>query len=127
MSDEYWDKDGGYTKAAGDTNAYVTGRIGHHNVVMAFVPGMGKGAAAGVAGDLRSSYPQVKLALVVGGVQVPSPSWTNEVRIEGEVEASVVSGTLANTGGINIGKKKKENKKDSSNESVSAPNQDGLL
>jgi nucleoside phosphorylase len=66
MFDEYWHKDGGYTKAPGDTNAYVTGRIGYHNVVMAFVPGMGKGAAAGVAGGLRSSYPQVKLALVVG-------------------------------------------------------------
>ncbi|KAL4919444.1 nucleoside phosphorylase domain-containing protein [Aspergillus aurantiobrunneus] len=53
-------------KAAGDTNAYMTGRIAQHHVILAFMPEMGKAAAAGVAASLRSSYPQLKLAVVLG-------------------------------------------------------------
>ncbi|KAL4951558.1 nucleoside phosphorylase domain-containing protein [Aspergillus filifer] len=53
-------------KAPGDTNEYMTGRIGHHNVVLVFMPEMGKGAAAGVAASLRSSYSQLKLAVLLG-------------------------------------------------------------
>ncbi|KAF9894873.1 hypothetical protein FE257_004494 [Aspergillus nanangensis] len=55
-----------YGKAPGDTNAYMLGRMGLHDVVLAFMPNMGKGAAAGVAASLRSSYPQVQLALILG-------------------------------------------------------------
>ncbi|KAH6670198.1 nucleoside phosphorylase domain-containing protein [Halenospora varia] len=65
--DEFWDEDGSvYGKAPGDPNAYATGRIGHHNVVLAFMPGMGKGAAAHVASSVRSSFEGIILALVVG-------------------------------------------------------------
>lgn len=65
--DEFWDEDGSvYGKAPGDPNAYVVGRIGHHDVVLAFMPGMGKGAAANVAASVRSSFQGIILALVVG-------------------------------------------------------------
>ena len=41
-------------------------KIGRHDVVLSYMPGMGKGAAASVASGLRISYPGVQLALVVG-------------------------------------------------------------
>ena len=44
--DKFW-KD--YGKAPGDPNAYTTGLIGKHNVVLAHMPGMGTTSAAAVA------------------------------------------------------------------------------
>ena len=65
--DEYWDDDGDkYGKAHGDPNAYTTGRIGRHNVVLAWMPAMGKSSAASVASSLRSSFSNIRLALVTG-------------------------------------------------------------
>ena len=55
-----------YGKQDGDANAYINGRIGEHNVVLCYMPGMGKGSAAGVASSLRVSYTSIQLALVVG-------------------------------------------------------------
>jgi nucleoside phosphorylase len=60
------DREERYGKAADDANAYTTGVIGNHNVVVAHMPGMGKVSAAGVAVGLRMSFPNIKLALVVG-------------------------------------------------------------
>lgn len=50
----------------GDTNAYVTGRIGEHKVVLCYMPGMGGIPASMVASNLRFSYTAVELALAVG-------------------------------------------------------------
>ncbi|KAJ5802817.1 uncharacterized protein N7503_005267 [Penicillium pulvis] len=62
-----WDGDDGrYGKAVGDTNAYTTGIIGRHPVVLAHMPSIGKGAATSVASNLRNSYKNIELALVVG-------------------------------------------------------------
>jgi nucleoside phosphorylase len=55
-----------YSRASGDSNAYSTGMIGHHNVVLVHMPSMGKVAAAIAAADLRASYSGIQLALVVG-------------------------------------------------------------
>ena len=67
LFDKYWDEDGDpYGKSSGDPNAYTTGMIGRHNVVLAYMPGTGKGNAASVAASLRSSFGGIKLALVVG-------------------------------------------------------------
>jgi nucleoside phosphorylase len=55
-----------YGKAPGDPNAYITGRIGNHNVVLAYLPSMGKVSAASVAASVRSSFPEIRLGLVVG-------------------------------------------------------------
>jgi nucleoside phosphorylase len=55
-----------YGKAQGDPNAYTTGRIGNHNVVLAFLPSMGKVSAASVAASLHCSFPEIRLGLVVG-------------------------------------------------------------
>src|ERR1700722_16706339 len=65
LFDEFWE-DYTYGKAAGDPNTYTLGRIGHHNVVLAFMPGIGKGHSASVAASFRSSFVGVKQGLVVG-------------------------------------------------------------
>ncbi|KAH8649513.1 nucleoside phosphorylase domain-containing protein [Tricladium varicosporioides] len=81
LFDEYWDEDGDrYGKAPGDTNAYTTGVIGHHNVVLAHMPGIGKGNAASVASSFRSSFGGIKLALIVG-VCGGVPTGTNDEEI----------------------------------------------
>ncbi|PYH37452.1 kinesin light chain [Aspergillus neoniger CBS 115656] len=55
-----------YGKQKGDVNAYLNGRVGKHNVVLCYMPGMGNCSAASVASSLRVSYTNVQLALVVG-------------------------------------------------------------
>lgn len=67
LFDEYWDEDGDkYGRASGDQNTYTTGRVGHYNVVLALLPGMGKASAASAAANFRSSYNRIQLALLVG-------------------------------------------------------------
>lgn len=66
MFDDFWERDDTYGKAGGDSNAYTTGRIGGHNVVLVFMPGMGKGHSASVTASLRSSFEEIRLDLVVG-------------------------------------------------------------
>ena len=67
LFDPRWDDDARpYDKAAGDPNAYSPGAIDRHNVVLVHMPGMGKASAAAVAAHCRASFPNIKLALVVG-------------------------------------------------------------
>lgn len=55
-----------YGKASSDPNAYTLGRMGRHNTVLAFLPGMGKESAASAAASLLASFPRIRLGLVVG-------------------------------------------------------------
>ncbi|ERF74247.1 hypothetical protein EPUS_03437 [Endocarpon pusillum Z07020] len=75
LFDDFWEEDEvQYGKAPGDPNSYTLGRIGLHNVVLAYMPAMGKAASAGVAAYFRTSFPNVRLGLVVGvcgGVPYP--------------------------------------------------------
>ncbi len=67
LFEEPYDKFGRiYGKQYGDHNTYFTGRIGQHHVVLCFLPDMGKGSAAAAASNLRMSYKNIQLALVVG-------------------------------------------------------------
>ncbi|SPB49184.1 Cytochrome P450 family protein [Aspergillus niger] len=67
LFDHYWDDNGPpYDKYPGDPNAYSCGAIGRHNVVLVHMPGMGKANAAAVAAHCRVSFPNLKLALIVG-------------------------------------------------------------
>ncbi|EED17856.1 kinesin light chain, putative [Talaromyces stipitatus ATCC 10500] len=78
LFDEQYDRLGKYYgKQPGGANAYINGRIGKHDVVLCYIPGMGKGNAAGVAASLKVSYPGVELALVVGicGGAPPPPKY----------------------------------------------------
>ncbi|GKU04332.1 transcription factor [Fusarium langsethiae] len=67
LFDHFWDKEcGPYGRADGDTNHYITGRIGEHNIVLAVLPSRGTNSAAAATASLRSSYTGLKLALLVG-------------------------------------------------------------
>ncbi|KAF7155844.1 hypothetical protein CNMCM5623_008724 [Aspergillus felis] len=55
-----------YQNAPGDSNTYTLGRMGRHHVVLVHLPGMGKSVASQAASSIRSTYPNIKLALVVG-------------------------------------------------------------
>ncbi|KAK4167019.1 hypothetical protein QBC43DRAFT_12231 [Cladorrhinum sp. PSN259] len=69
MFDWFWDDDedgGPYKKAPRDLNEYRTGLIGKDDVVLLVLPGMGKVNAARAMSALLSSYPNIRLALVVG-------------------------------------------------------------
>jgi nucleoside phosphorylase len=80
------DQDKRYGKVEGDQNAYTTGVIGRHNVVLAHMPDMGSTNASAVAANLRPSYPEIQLALVVGicGV-VPVNVKTQEEIVLGDI------------------------------------------
>lgn len=75
LFDETYDKFGRiYGKTFRDNNVYINGRIGQHDVVLCYLPNMGKGSAASAAANLRISYTEIQLALVVGicgGVPFP--------------------------------------------------------
>ncbi|KAL4900982.1 hypothetical protein BDW74DRAFT_89437 [Aspergillus multicolor] len=78
LFDETYDRLGKhYGKQQGDANAYINGRMGKHDVVLCYMPGMGKGSAASVASSLQMSYTGVRLALVVGicGCAPPPPDY----------------------------------------------------
>ncbi|KAK3935015.1 nucleoside phosphorylase domain-containing protein [Diplogelasinospora grovesii] len=67
LVDHFWDQDGKqYGRAPGDTNTYRNGRIGKYDVVLMLLPNIGKAAVAGSAASLRTSYPSLKLAFLVG-------------------------------------------------------------
>ncbi|KAK6338444.1 hypothetical protein TWF730_002504 [Orbilia blumenaviensis] len=67
LIDQFWDEDSAsYGRAPGDTNHYLNGRLGRHNVVLLQLAEMGKRTAAGSTASLRSSYTNIKLALLIG-------------------------------------------------------------
>jgi len=63
--DKIWE-DKKYGRAPRDDNAYTLGVIGSHNVVLIHMPGMGTIRAAYAAANMKISFPNIKLALVVG-------------------------------------------------------------
>ncbi|KAM0553254.1 hypothetical protein ACHAPJ_007543 [Fusarium lateritium] len=67
LFDRFWDEERDpYGRADGDTNTYITGQIGEHHVVLAVLPNMGTNSAAAATASLRSSYSDLKLAILVG-------------------------------------------------------------
>ncbi|KAF4960851.1 hypothetical protein FGADI_684 [Fusarium gaditjirri] len=66
LFDSHWNDGPPFHKAINDTNTYTTGVLGCHNVVLAHMPRMGLVNAAAVGSIMRSSFPGIKLALVVG-------------------------------------------------------------
>ncbi|KAF5253916.1 hypothetical protein FANTH_1241 [Fusarium anthophilum] len=86
LFDHHWEDDGlHFDKEPGDPNAYSTGVIGRFNVVLAYMPGTGKVNAATVAANCGKSFPNIKLALVVGICGVVPFSPTKDEIILGDV------------------------------------------
>ncbi|CAG8310939.1 unnamed protein product [Penicillium salamii] len=83
--DKYWEDDDGvytYGKQPNDPNSYTVGLIGNHNVVLAHQPRMGKATAANVAAACAMSFPNIKLALMVGVCGgVPFPTGNTEIML----------------------------------------------
>jgi nucleoside phosphorylase len=63
--DETYDTDT-YSKGDDDPNRYTCGKFGRSNVVLSLLPGMGKEHAASGSAYFRTSFPDIKLCLVVG-------------------------------------------------------------
>ncbi|KAI6514979.1 hypothetical protein MCOR05_011904 [Pyricularia oryzae] len=88
LFDEEWDKNSDgrrYDKAEADPNAYTTGVIGRHNVVLAHLGGMGNISSASAAASVRMSFPNIKLGLVVGVLCVVPSSSNEDERVLGDV------------------------------------------
>lgn len=67
LIDKFWDVNGKqYGRADGDKNMYRNGRVGAHNVVLMLLPSMGTAAVAGSAASLRTSYPALQVAFLIG-------------------------------------------------------------
>ncbi|KAK1248600.1 hypothetical protein MKX08_006820, partial [Trichoderma sp. CBMAI-0020] len=80
-----------------DDNCYVLGRIGRHNIVIAVLPNgeYGISSATGVAKNMLSSFPNVRIGLMVG-IGGGAPSEKHDIRL-GDV---VVSAPRDGTGGV---------------------------
>ncbi|KAF7125450.1 hypothetical protein CNMCM5793_001628 [Aspergillus hiratsukae] len=66
LFDDFWERDEQYEKVNGDANSYTIGRLGQHHVVLVHMYRMGKVPAANVAANLRSSFPRIRLGVLVG-------------------------------------------------------------
>ncbi|KAI6777751.1 uncharacterized protein J7T54_003808 [Emericellopsis cladophorae] len=83
--DFHWDDDRlSFNKTPGDPNAYSTGVIGRHNVVLSHMPGIGVASAASVASACKTSFPNISLGLVVGICGVV-PGSGDEERVLGDI------------------------------------------
>ncbi|KAH7313766.1 ankyrin repeat protein [Stachybotrys elegans] len=95
----FLDKDHGIPDfiAQRDNNSYALGSIGKHNVVIATLPDgqCGKVSAAAVARDMLSSFPNIRIGLMVG-IGGGAPSAKNDIRL-GDV---VVSAPRSDQGGV---------------------------
>ncbi|KAH0372123.1 purine and uridine phosphorylase, partial [Aureobasidium melanogenum] len=97
MLDERHDKPKNFAKHPTDTNSYSWGQIGDHNVVISSLAAgvYGPTSAATTAMNMLSSFPNIKVGLMVGiGAGIPSAKY--DIRL-GDV---VVSQPHGQTGGV---------------------------
>lgn len=86
-----------FVQSRSDPNSYIWGSIGAHNVVIASLPAgeYGLVSADNIATNLLSSFPEVRLGLMVGiGAGIPRPD--TDIRL-GDV---VISQPRGRTGGV---------------------------
>lgn len=99
MLDERHDRPKDFVKPSSDTNAYCWGRIGDHNVVIASLAAgeYGTISAATAATQMLSSFPNIKVGLMVGiGAAIARPKQKRDIRL-GDV---VVGLPQRQTGGV---------------------------
>jgi len=80
-----------------DNNDYTLGKVGKHNVVIAVLPDgeYGTASAASVASDMRHSFPNIRIGLMVG-IGGGAPSRNHDIRL-GDI---VVSSPRDGKGGV---------------------------
>jgi hypothetical protein len=81
----------------GDSNDYTLGRLGQHNVVVAVLSNgeYGTASAASVATNIKNSFPNVRIGLMVG-ISGSAPSERHNIRL-GDI---VVSAPSSDYGGV---------------------------
>ncbi|KAF3099954.1 hypothetical protein TWF102_005373 [Orbilia oligospora] len=79
--DEEYEVPGSYTRLR-DDNAYIFGRIGSHNTIIACLPAgrYGTVSAATVASQMYNTFPSIKFSLMVG-IGGGAPSGRNDIRL----------------------------------------------
>jgi len=80
MLDEVHDKPRGQLPS--DYNSYTLGRIGDHNVVITCLPAgvYGTNAAATMVAQMQSSFPQIRMDLMVG-IGAGMPNAKNDIQL----------------------------------------------
>lgn len=99
MLDERHEKPHDFVQPRNDPNSYTWGRIGEHNVVITSLAAgvYGETSAATTAMPMLSSFPQIRIGLLVGiGAGVASPGDDRDIRL-GDIAVSQPTG---NTGGV---------------------------
>ncbi|OBR02137.1 Phosphorylase superfamily protein [Colletotrichum higginsianum IMI 349063] len=76
---DFWEDEWQYSRAYGDTNMYVMGRIGEYNVALALLPDMGTAATARAAAGVRLSFTRLKISFLVGACGGVPGTGPNEV------------------------------------------------
>ncbi|GFN13646.1 purine and uridine phosphorylase [Aspergillus tubingensis] len=92
--DEKFEAHPGDVQAGGDYNEYTRGRIGNHYVVVVCLPAesYGLASAATVVTNMRSTFPTLRFALMVG-IAGGSPRAGNDVRLGDVVVGTMVKPT----------------------------------
>jgi len=99
MLDEEHKKPLDFAQPPSDKNSYTWGRIGEHNVVVASLPAgvYGTTSATTTASHMLSSFPQIRVGLMVGiGAAIARPERGHDIRL-GDV---VVSQPNGRSGGV---------------------------
>lgn len=108
MLDEQHAKPLAFTQSSSDKNAYTWGRIREHNVVITSLPagGYGKVNAATTALQMLSSFPQIRVGLMVGiGAAIPRPEQGHDIRL-GDIVVSQPDGQSGGVTQYDLGKAK---------------------
>lgn len=96
LLDERHDRPEDFHPHPSDANSYTWGRIGEHSIVIASLPAgnTGTSPAAATALHLLSSFPHVKVGLLVGiGGAIARPDLNRDIRL-GDVVVSQPDGTF---------------------------------
>ncbi|KAF5722882.1 trp-asp repeat containing protein [Fusarium mundagurra] len=99
LLDEEHSEPNNFHPSPSDTNNYIWGRIGQHNIVIASLPAgvYGTTSAATTASDIVHSLPQIRFGLLIGiGGAIPRPDDDHDIRL-GDVVVGQPHGV---TGGV---------------------------
>ncbi|KAF2142278.1 uncharacterized protein K452DRAFT_250214 [Aplosporella prunicola CBS 121167] len=108
MLDELHKKPLNFTQPSNDKNSYTWGRIAEHNVVIASLPAgvYGTTSAAATAMSMLSSFPQIRIGLMVGiGAGISRPDEDLDIRL-GDIAVSQPSGASGGVVQYDFGKAK---------------------
>jgi len=108
MLDHRHEKPPDFAQSSSDKNSYTWGRIGDHNIVISSLAAgvYGKVSAATTAMQMLSSFPHIRVGLMVGiGAAVPRPEQGRDIRL-GDIIVSQPDGQSGGVVQYDLGKAK---------------------